>query len=96
MKRVVSLSKKLSSQIQLFFLTCDKSQLVSVFPGFVSPGGVRPGMDLVREAEWRLSFLCDKIAIETARNNNNTDNLAGRISNSKYCDLIGLYCDLIG
>ena len=51
------------------------------FPGFVRPGKDRGVMDRVRMAECELSYLCDKIAIETDKNNKNKDNLPDIVKN---------------
>ena len=84
------MSKNLANQIQLFFLICDQSHLVTTFPGLVRPDSYREGMDRLRKAECELSYLCDKIAIETARNNKNTDNLADIVKNigSVFHDIV--------
>ena len=85
MSRVSAISKNLANQIQLFFLSCEGSHLLTTFPGLVRPGRSREGMERVRKAEYELSYLCDKIAIETDRNNKNKENLVDIGHPSTYC-----------
>ena len=83
LKTVASLAKNLGQQMDLFFLDCQSSHLVTSLPGFVKQRKdktLEEVKDQIVKAQCTLTYLCDNIAIETARNNQN-DHLVSLVKN---------------
>ena len=87
LKSVAAITKNLSHQIELFFMDCKSSHLIptdySSFPGFVKhreSTNLNEVEDEIFKAQCKLTYLCDNIAIETARNNPN-DHLSVLVKN---------------
>ena len=72
LKTVASLAKNLGQQMDLFFLDCQSSHLVTSLPGFVKQrkdNAEDEVVDQIVKAQCNLTYICDNIAIETARSN---------------------------